>query len=283
MNKHLLTGALLALATPFMASAACPAGKTGANVLDNQTRVISGTDFVGIITFLPGGTSTGVVTLAGGAYRQAAFSGRWMFDQNCENGMISILNGKFGGTRNFVNVNAAGVIGDSVIPGIYDSLRPPPDGPRPPASGVRGLVITFYGTPVTACPAFTLNNPLNALANTGWLYSATGEPSGAFVATLPNPNSGVLNIGRGLLAPNQVASLPGRPMPAQLLLRDDYVTQGRYTMNSNCNGGELLFMLNGQYRQFEFFFTDDKLNRMVFVSDAPNSNAIGSATLALVF
>jgi hypothetical protein len=289
MNKHLIAGLLLAFSTPFVASAACPAGKTGSNVLDNQSRVFASLTTVGIINFLPGGTLNGTATRSGGAIRLASFSGRWMFDPNCENGMISFLNGQFDNTLNFVNVNAAGVIGESIIPGIYDTLRPLPQGV--PAVGNRGFNITFFGTPVTACPPLVGNNPLNALANTGWNYIAGGEGSGAFIATLPNPYAGVLTIGRGLLAPNQIPAAPNDGTtrlnymrnPQQLLLRDDYVTQGRYTVEPNCTGGSLLFVLNGQYRQYEFFFTDDKMNRMVFVSGDSNTSSTGSATLGLVF
>jgi hypothetical protein len=314
MKIKVVTGALLALAAPFIASAACPAGKTGADVLANQTRVMRAIGLnsgggvgiaIGIVTFNPGGLLTGTATVSntsGNVYRQASFSGRWMFDSNCANGMVSIMNGLFQGTTNNLTVDTAGVIGYALGQVVTGTLRP---GVAPVQVTLNnGVFFTFYGAPVTACPPFTGGNALRALQNTGWAYSTGDEQllsqgpgntliiqGGAFIATMPNPNAGVLTVARALQAPNQIPA-PARDDTQRLrymqyptipLLRDDYATQGRYTMNPDCTGGELLFMLNGYQRQYEFFFTDDKLNNMVMLSDVPGFFQLGTATLQSIF
>ncbi len=120
-----------------------------------------------------------------------------------------------------------------------------------------------------ACPAQTLQ----ALAGT-WVFSFNGfrfppttflASAGRFVATVGVDRGGNPT---GVLALSVTSSLDGSPVRREQ-------DAGRFQVNADCSGGQLIFNLSSRPVQFDFFFTS--ANTIVIVGTNNGDILVGSA------
>ena len=118
------------------------------------------------------------------------------------------------------------------------------------------LAVPFLAS--AQCPA----NPLATLAGSSWAFQYHTPSSGiAAIGTF----TATLESGRGILRGTETVNNNG-----QIALRAPFA--GYYVMNSDCNGGELLFNLGGNSIQLDFYLTQGAKSQseMRFVADSFN-------------
>ena len=75
--------------------------------------------------------------------------------------------------------------------------------------------------------------------------------------------AGVLNITQTISTSGSVARLS--------------TNSGRFSVNADCSGGDLLFNLGGNQSQFSFFFADSSFSEMFMITDNVSSGFGGSS------
>jgi len=138
-----------------------------------------------------------------------------------------------------------------------------------PYAGNHGKA-SLKTTPL-GCPA-GLANPLYLLDGTTWSFQAVdyvGSSIGIFVAHVQLP-TGINPYLTGVLSVTETTSTQGNVYNMQMF-------PGRYQIDRDCSGGELLFNTNFNSYHYAFVFADNPM-RMLFVSETPipaNANTSG--------
>ncbi len=302
--KKLLFGGLLCLAAPFLSfGQVCAVDPLNNTSWAFSIHTPSG-GIAAIGTFRAtniGGQQnvTGVQTVNnnGQISRQESFSGRYTLDGDCRGGEILISVGRASAQLQFYFANGGlemEIVSDST--NYYLS----------PAITLGRLASTIFGRNANvtftglarklvpgplACPG---GNPLSILNNTSYGFRTSNfggvnlnlpgitffAPSdtavaGIFDATAVNNGFGL----SGVLAVTETISADGLA-PAQIPLAAfaspsnrggvfrGIKTGGRYIINPDCSGGEIMIMSNFQPIQYEFVFAANDLSQMFLLSDS---------------
>jgi len=245
-------------------------------------------------------TVTGVQTVNnnGQISRQGAFSGRYTLDGDCRGGEILINVGRASAQLQFYFANGQlemEIVSDETNYYLSNAVITGRTAAGPLG---RNSNVTFTGlarklvTPI-ACPA----QPLSILNNTSYgfrtsnfgpifivapaaapialpIYTDTAV-AGIFDATAVNNGFGL----SGVLGVTETISADGVPAAAVPLLPfitplsrggvfRGIKTGGRYIINPDCSGGEIMMMSNFQPIQYEFVFASSDLSQMFLLSDS---------------
>ncbi|MBY0503643.1 MAG: hypothetical protein K2X03_07030 [Bryobacteraceae bacterium] len=240
-------------------------GPNGAGSAGRFTATGSGTS--GLLT-ITGSFSDG----NGGVTRVTSMSGRFQVSADCSGGQLSFsfsdqaIQYEFVFASNFselylVSTTLSGVQGSPMGDAGLTAQVPS----QAAFSGATVYVGRAKGLTSTGCPAGV--NPLSVLAGTSWSFQtqaigyAGGSPQSASVGTFRATAPSTLSIVQTVNTSGSVARLASN--------------SGRFFVNADCSGGDLLFNLGGNPSQFSFFFSDNSFSEMVMITDNTSSGFYG--------
>jgi len=270
---------------------ACPAGDP-AQLIQGSTwafqtitgeAALNGSASVGTFRGLANGQLQITETVSTGGYimRGAQHSGRYEVYADCSGGQLMFMLNRAFVQLEFVfqsNFEEMYLVSET-LPEV-NFLAPTRVGPKPKAivigrGGGGGAVLTGIAkrTPVQACPAGVVS-PLEILNRTSWAFQ-THSAYLAFLEMSGSASVGVLNAsvvnGAGVLSAIETVS---GGSPGTLTRRA--LESGRYIINSDCSGGELMLMNRGNPSnpvQLEFVFVGANFDEIYFLNDAlPSGN-----------
>jgi len=215
----------------------------------------------------------------GGVTRLASISGRFLVNPDCSGGQLSFnfsnqpTQYEFVFLANFTELYmvSTSVINQHASEGEGFMLDT--------SNGAFGGSLVYTGrakaVAVTGCPIGV--NPLNVLAGTAWSFQALppGFASNAF-------NAASIGTFRPTVAPNSGGFQAGTLSVTQTINTSGNVARqstnsGRFSVNADCSGGDLLFNLGGNQSQFSFFFSDSSFSEMFMITDNVSAGFDGTS------
>ncbi len=302
MTKLLAAG-ILCLGAPFLSFGQCPAGDP-LQILNNTSWAYSihtpsggvgaiGTFKAALVAGQPTVNGLQTVNNNGQIARQESFSGRYTIDPDCRGGEIlinvnrSAVQLQFYFAANFTKMEFVNDGSDYYLSTQVLSAR---------ALALRLAGVVFTGSarknPPAGCPA-GLPNPLNVLTNT-WTFRTYnfGFPIVIPVRQFPVPTFAIADTAvAGTFDPTvQLTGFgpTGVISVTETINREGTIFQngsidrgvkalGRFLINPDCSGGEIMIMTARQPVQYEFVFADAAFGTMYLLSDSDALLLIGAA------
>ena len=264
--------------TAFAAAAwagTCPAGVDPAQLLQQTPWAFQTTNsnpdvfepaMVGVFRALPGGVLqvTATTQYSGRILRGAQSTGRYIVYPDCSGGELLLNSITFFG-------GSGGLQLEFTFAKNFTELLLVQDGSTDP---VGGFALTgFAHRAPNGCPA-GLTNPLNLLNGMQYAFrlypgTANGSNSVGTISAAVTPAGGVLSgVETGITGGN----FPGAGIP----FRRNPIG-GRYIMNADCSGGELLITGRPSYAgqlQLEFYFSSPDFSEIVLLNDYLNNTPV---------